>query len=98
MDDVSYQYGVGIQRLRELAQADKEGRVVVMPCAPDEVYWKMHGDIPAVSRFDGTCIIDSNMNLFYQIDGENISVDEIGKTVFLSRNEAEAALKGADNG
>ena len=85
-----------IDRLRELAQADREGRCVVLPCAPDEVFWEMHGDIPAVSRFDGLCRVDENMNLFYTINGDGVKSSEIGKTVFLTREEAEQALKEAE--
>lgn len=84
-----------IDHLRELVQAEKDGRLVVLPCFPDETYWQMHGDVPAVSRFDGICIIDSDMNLFYQINGDNVNAKDIGKTVFLTREEAEAAVKGA---
>lgn len=81
------------ERKMELAQADLEGRCVVLPCAPDEIFWQMHGDIPAVSRFDGSCRVDENMNLFYSINGDDVKSSEIGKTVFLTRKEAEAALK-----
>lgn len=90
-----------IDHLRELVQAEKDGRLVVLPCFPDETYWQMHGDVPAVSRFDGICIIDSDMNLFYQINGDNVNAKDIGKTVFLTREEEEeeeaAALKGEAN-
>lgn len=37
------------------------------------------------------CHYDVGLNMWYSIEG-------LGKTVFLSREEAEAALKGADDG
>ena len=30
---------VSIERIIELAEAEREGRVVVLPCKPNDVYW-----------------------------------------------------------
>lgn len=32
-------FGVAAERLRELAEADKDGRVVVLPCKPGDGLW-----------------------------------------------------------
>ena len=47
--------GVPVNRMIELAQAEKDGRLVVLPCKPDEIFyqWKRGDDCPSVSRFEG---------------------------------------------
>ena len=92
-DYVAYRALGPVEELAALFKARDEGRAVVLPCKPDEVYWEMLGDIPAVSRFDGICTIDENMNLFYQIEGDSVKAENIGKTVFLTREEAANALE-----
>ena len=83
------------ERLKEYEDMDEQGRLVVLPCAPDATYWEMHGNIPAVSRFDGVCTIDENLDvLFYKNEGDIVRATDIGKTVFLTREEAERALEG----
>lgn len=32
-------FGVAAERLRELAEADKEGRLMVLPCKPGDLLW-----------------------------------------------------------
>lgn len=84
--------------LEKYTQAEEQGRLVVLPCAPDATYWEMHGNIPAVSRFDGVCTIDENLDvLFYKNEGDIVRATDIGKTVFLTREEAERALEGGNN-
>lgn len=93
----------GLDRLRELAEADKDGRVVVLPCkVGDTAYYR-----------NGPFIIDFEV-IGYQVDergawcfqGEHFdeetektyycdpSTDKIGQTVFLTRDEAERAMEG----
>lgn len=73
-----------LKRIRELAQADTEGRCVVLPCkVGDTVY-----------QVDDTRVYALEVrNLIY--DAGILAFDEstIGKTVFLTRAEAEAALR-----
>lgn len=47
-----------LDRLRELAQADREGRCVVLPATPDQIIyrWRKGDDCPSVSRLDGVQI------------------------------------------
>lgn len=50
--NVSCGCAVSYSRLAELAQAEKDGRLVVLPCKPDEIFyqWKRGDDCPSVSR------------------------------------------------
>lgn len=82
----------GFDRLRELAEADKDGRVLILPCAPDAIYWEKVGGILAQSRFEGLHVYEDG-TIKYAGYGMEICAEDIGKTVFLSREEAEKALQ-----
>ena len=74
-----------LERLREIVEADRNGRCVVMPCKIGSLVYAH------TRKFDGQdCVIDTD---FWWSD-----IPEIGKTVFLTREAAEAALKGEQNG
>lgn len=97
--------GVEPSRLRELAEADKDGRVVVLPCkVGDTVYM-----IERIFDIDnGVCdeicarkVIGhggNNLNQLWLVGSGGICnayifVSEFGKTVFLTREEAERAIQ-----
>lgn len=90
-------YGIDINRLRKLAEADRDGRVVVLPCKVGDVVYGFHGGktiLPMVAKWietntDEWCIAVQYAPMapnFYQFS-------DFGKTVFLTREEAEAALE-----
>lgn len=91
--------GVTPDRLRELAQADKEGRCVVLPAAPDQtIYrWRKGDDCPSVSRLDGVQI-SGDGEITYPIWCGHLTPGDFGKTVFLTHEEAEAALRREQDG
>ena len=84
-----------LKHIRELAEADKDGRVVVLPCKiGDKLYRVFAGEIfeHRVGRMK-----------YFAIQGRwDIETypfcpcveSSIGKTVFLTREEAEKAMKG----
>ena len=82
-----------LDRLRELVEADREGRCVVLPCKV--------GDYVYLTNWFGKTkheiyrVIDP---YFYTDDARGFSLKEFGKTVFLTREAAEAALKGEQDG
>lgn len=83
-------------RLRELAQADREGRCVVLPVKPDQtIYqWRIGDDCPSVSRLDGVQI-NADGEITYPIWNGYLIPEDFGKTVFLTREEA-ALRRGRD--
>ena len=87
--------GFPVNRMIELAQAEKDGRLVVLPCKPDEIFyqWKRGDDCPSVSRFEGAEISEDG-EITYPMKrwGEAFTLDDFGKTIFLSRADAKAAL------
>ena len=82
--------GITPDRLRELAQADREGRCVVLPCKiGGTVYSIRHERVP---DDDYRMSFHTEMRIVSQKFGL-IHADCIGKSVFLTREAAEAALR-----
>ena len=91
-------------RLRELAEADKDGRLVVLPVRPvltqsigSMLYIIEEGEIVEDSLCEAFVGMGSNgeINIFYTTLSDQISFEQadIGKTVFLHCEEAEKALE-----
>lgn len=90
----------GVARLRELAEADKDGRLVVLPCKVGDTVWANLDGM----RLPRKCVIEfvnigSHVTtiVFSTVDGlreqYGINPSSFGKTVFLTREKAEAALE-----
>lgn len=91
-------------RLRELAETDKAGRVVVLPVKPvltpilsSMLYIIEDGDIYEDALYETVVGMSGNgeMNVVYTTLSDQITFEQadIGKTVFLAHEEAEKALK-----
>ena len=83
--------------LKRYKQAEQEGRLLVLPCKAGDVVWKIKAVFsyfskPMEDRVE-RIIISSNEILVCCTSGTKFSVNSIGKTVFLSREEAEKALE-----
>ena len=87
--------GLPIARLRELAVADQEGRVIVLPCKRGDELWTFCNypgkrvysfTVSDVSTLNGRTVLNTQ-------DLGTIRSEDIGKTVFLTREEAEKALE-----
>lgn len=93
--------GVEPSRLREFAEADKAGRVVVLPCRQGDELWT-YGNFPhgrEVYRFTVSDVSTLNGRTVLNTLGlGTIRPEDIGKTVFLTREEAERALEGRKDG
>lgn len=93
-----------VGRLKELAEADKDGRLVVLPVRPvltqscasmlyivddDEIYEdSLHEAVVGMSSSGRTNVIYTTLS-----DQMIFGQEAIGKTVFLTREEAEKALQ-----
>ena len=93
-----------LKHIRELAEADKDGRVVVLPCKVGDTVWANLDGM----RHPRKCVIEfvnigSHVTtiVFSTVDGlrEQYGVNpcSFGKTVFLTREEAKKALEGKRN-
>lgn len=72
-------------RLRELAEADKDGRLVVLPCKVGDTVYILR------RTFDGADVV-GEAELWWD------DIPQFGKNVFLTREEAEKALEAMKNG
>ena len=92
-------------RLRELAEADKDGRLVVLPVkpvfTPILLYIIEDGDIYEDVLYEAVVGMSGNgeMNVVYTTLSDQIIFEQadIGKTVFFTREEAGKALEGKRN-
>ena len=85
------------EEVLELAKAKADGRLVVLPCKAGDVVWKTKAVFsyfpkPVEDRVE-RIVISSNEILVCCTSGAKFSIGSIGKTVFLSREEAEKALE-----
>ena len=90
----------GFDRLRELAEADKDGRVVVPPCkVGDTVFARLDNKSKYVFECKVKQIVVGNIGsvTFAPIGAPereyDVSLRGFGKTVFLTREEAKKALQ-----
>lgn len=87
----------GLDRVRELAEADRAGRLAVLPCKVGDVVYGFHGKkaiLPMVVKWietytNGWCIAVQ----YAQMAPRFYRFSDFGKTVFLTREEAEKALE-----
>ena len=92
--------GMEPSRLRELAEADKDGRCVVLPCRRGDELWT-YCDHPVKRVYSFTVSDVSTLNgrtVLNTLGIGTIRPEDIGKTVFLSREEAERAMEGRKDG
>lgn len=84
-----------ISRLVELAEADKDGRVVVLPCRQgDELWTYCNHPVKRVYSFTVSDVSTLNGRTVLNTLGlGTIRPEDIGKTVFRTREEAEKALQ-----
>ena len=88
--------GLPIDRLREIAEADKDGRCVVLQCKVGDTVWRIVRDgEPHITRDEvRDMYFADDMTLCVELVGGRVTFTEkFGKTVFLSREEAERALQ-----
>lgn len=92
----------GFDRLRELAEADKDGRVVVLPCKVGDTIYFARAHPILQYKVTGYEMGEASIS---QVRSKHVDKEtgltfnftfrpgSIGKTVFLSREEAEKALQ-----
>lgn len=96
--------GGGYDRLRELAEADKDGRVVVLPVKPvltpsisGMLYIIEDGDIYEDALYEAVVGMSENgeTNVVYTTLSNQMIFEQadIGKTVFLTSEDAEKGLE-----
>lgn len=86
-----------VEKLAEYETAEEEGRLVVLPCKVGDTVYLPNKYMKRIVSFnivefyifkDGYAILDNFENEY--------EIEDFGKTVFLTREEAEKALKEMD--
>lgn len=110
-EDEAISKGVPFKRIVALMEADRAGRLVVLPCKVGDTLWvtgrdnvprEMELEAPDIRTVctdeDNLCMSTCNRKpdgfCAYRLRNDGA---DIGKTVFLTREEAEAALKAVKN-
>lgn len=88
-------YDYSISRMVELMKADKDGRVVVLPCRRgDELWTYCNYPVKRIYSFTVSDVSTLNGRIVLNTLGlGTIRPEDIGKTVFRTREEAEKALQ-----
>lgn len=104
--------GLTVERAAELGKADSEGRVVVLPVGPEDTVYEIkrcstkeaaakgvHLDRKKVGRYSRDYIFPRNRPLKI-VERKMVKslYAKIGKTVFLTREEAEKVLEAENHG
>lgn len=90
--------GITVERLRELYKADKDGRVLILPAKTVfELTWDAGAECnlncPVTVDGQPCCKFCDHGELFvYETECKQEHITELGKTVFLTCEEAEKAL------
>lgn len=89
-----------LKKIRELAQADREGRCVVLPCKKGDVVWRIvHDATPHITKDRCTDIKYENGDIWVHLIGDRVMGGwNFGKLLFLTHSEAEAALRREQDG
>ena len=100
-EDEAISKGVTFKRIVELMEADKDGRLVVLPCKVGDVVYGFHGSrtiLPMEVKW-----VETNTNgwdvaaQYVPMAPKFYQFSDFGKTVFLTREEAEKALEAMED-
>lgn len=95
-------YGIDINRLRKFAEADRDGRVMILPCKVGDTIYFARANPILQYKVTGYEMGEASIS---QVRSKHVDKEtgltfnftfrpgSIGKTVFLSREEAEKALQ-----
>ncbi len=88
-----------LKELRNYRKLEKQGRLIRLPCvAGDSVYMvdrhEIYGELEVNKRVISSILINEGKPPLFKAEGVcgRVKLEEFGKTVFLTRQEAEEAL------
>ena len=113
-EDEAISKGVTFKRIVALMEADRTGRLAVLPCKVGDVMYKLFREYTECTRYQDRknnyccegCMVpcDSReVTVIRAIQPNSLPevvryIEDIGKTVFLTREEAEKALEAKKDG
>ena len=82
------------EHIRELLRAEKDGRLVVLPCKVGDTIYRCGDPIKKIYEWQIAYVEVYEDETFFVDDSDNTFMEaDIGKTVFLAREEAAKALE-----
>lgn len=93
-------YGIDINRLRKFAEADRDGRVIVLPCKVGDTVYFVNAKKILEFAVVGYAVDETGISWVYSehvdktghTNERTFSPDRFGKNTFFTREEAEKAL------
>ena len=89
-----------LDELKEVVQAKREGRCIVLPCKKGDTVWRIvHDAAPHITKDRCTDIKYENRDIWVHLIGDRVMGSwNFGKLLFLTREDAEAALRREQDG
>lgn len=89
-----------LDKLMELVQAKRKGRCIVLPCKKGDTVWRIvHDAAPHITKDRCTDIKYENRDIWVHLIGDRVMGGwNFGKLLFLTREDAEAALRREQDG
>lgn len=89
-----------LDKLMELVQAKRKGRCIVLPCKKGDTVWRIvHDAAPHITKDRCTDIKYENRDIWVHLIGDRVMGGwNFGKLLFLTRADAEAALRREQDG
>ena len=90
---------IGINKLAAYENAEESGRLVELPCKVGDTVFFIKAAftfLPEPCAGMVRSITLTEKEILLRTPDRTFGIDKIGKTVFLTREEAETALKGAE--
>lgn len=89
-----------LDELREMVQAKRKGRCIVLPCKKGDTVWRIvHDAAPHITKDRCTDIKYENRDIWVHLIGDRVMGGwNFGKLLFLTREEAQAALRREQDG
>ena len=84
-----------LDELKEMVQAKRKGRCIVLPCKKGDTVWRIvHDAAPHITKDRCTDIKYENRDIWVHLIGDRVMGGwNFGKLLFLTREDAEAALR-----
>ena len=84
-----------LDELREMVQVKRKGRCIVLPCKKGDTVWRIVYDAaPHITKDRCTDIKYENRDIWVHLIGDRVMGGwNFGKLLFLTREDAEAALR-----
>lgn len=90
------QVGHAVEKLAEYEDLEEQGKLLKLPCAVGDTIYTIYSDEDSSFIEESKAVEVSTHRVW--IDSAYFDYDDFGKTVFLTREEAEAALKEMERG